>query len=87
MTFIHEDIEPKLFSILFGEGIINDVVYKVIYNIIKKFSESGELFTGENIINMLGTFVKLFGLSFLIGLSIGCIGSLCLKKLKAYNEL
>ena len=34
---------------------------------------------------MLGTFVKLFGLSFFIGLGIGCIGSLCLKKLKAYN--
>ena len=34
---------------------------------------------------MLGTFVKVFGLSFFIGLSIGYIGSLCLKKLKAYN--
>ena len=34
---------------------------------------------------MLVTFVKLFVLSFFIGLSIGCIGSLCLKKLKAYN--
>ena len=52
---------------------------------IKKFIESGEPFTGETIINMLGTFVKLFVLSFFIGLSIGYIGSLCLKKLKAYN--
>ena len=63
---------------------VNDAVCIVIYNIIKKFSESGETFTGETIINMLVTFVKLFGLSFFIGLSIGYIGSLCLKKLKAY---
>ena len=85
LTFIHEDTEPKLFSILFGEGVINDAAWIVIYNIIKKFSESGEPFIGETIINMLGTFVKVFGLSFFIGLGIGCIGSLCLKKLKAYN--
>ena len=41
LTFIHEDTEPKLFSILFGEGVINDAICIVIYNIIKKFSESG----------------------------------------------
>jgi hypothetical protein len=34
---------------------------------------------------MLGTFVKLFDLSFFIELGIDYIGSLCLKKLKAYN--
>ena len=85
LTFIHEDSEPKLFSILFGEGVVNDAVCIVIYDIIKKFSESGEPFTGQTIINMIGTFIKLFGLSFFIGLGIGCIGSLCLKKLKAYN--
>ena len=85
LTFIHEDTEPKLFSILFGEGVVNDAVCIVIYDIIKKFSESGEPFTGHTIISMFGTFCKLFGLSFFIGLGIGCIGSLCLKKLKSYN--
>ncbi len=30
LTFIHEDTEPKLFSILFGEGVINNAVYIVI---------------------------------------------------------
>ena len=70
LTFIHEDTEPKLFSILFGEGVVNDAVCIVIYDIIKKFSESGEPFTGETIINMLGTFVKLFDLSFFIELEL-----------------
>ena len=44
MTFIKEDQMPKLFSILFGEGVVNDAVCIVIYDIIKKFSESGEPF-------------------------------------------
>ncbi len=70
LTFIHEDTKPKLFSILFGEGIINNAVYIVIYNIIKKFSGSGQPFTGETIINKLGISVKLFGLSFFIELEL-----------------
>ena len=34
LTFIHEDTEPKLFSILFGEGVVNDAVCIVIYNFL-----------------------------------------------------
>jgi NhaP-type Na+/H+ or K+/H+ antiporter len=34
MTFIKEDQMPKLFSILFGEGVLNDAVCIVLYNIL-----------------------------------------------------
>ena len=85
LTFIHEDTEPKLFSILFGEGVVNDAVCIVIYEILKLFSETGKPFSFSVVCGMFGTFCKLFGLSFLIGLSLGCLGSLCLKKLKKYN--
>jgi hypothetical protein len=37
LTFVKEDTEPKLFAILFGEGVINDAVCIVLYNIIKNF--------------------------------------------------
>ena len=37
LTFIHEDTEPKLFSILFGEGVVNDAVCIVIYKNINRF--------------------------------------------------
>ena len=85
LTFIHEDTEPKLFAILFGEGVVNDAVCIVIYSIVREFSMSGAPFTGGAVMGMVGTFIKLFGSSFLLGLVVGLIGSLFLKKLKQYN--
>jgi NhaP-type Na+/H+ or K+/H+ antiporter len=41
LTFIKEPSEPKLFAVLFGEGVLNDAVCIVIYNIIKNFNKSG----------------------------------------------
>jgi hypothetical protein len=42
LTFVKEDTEPKLFAILFGEGVINDAVCIVLYNIIKNFFMSSK---------------------------------------------
>jgi NhaP-type Na+/H+ or K+/H+ antiporter len=42
LTFVKESDEPKLFSILFGEGIINDAVCIVLYRIIKSFNFQNE---------------------------------------------
>lgn len=38
LTFISESDESKLFSILFGEGVINDAVCIVLYKIIRDFT-------------------------------------------------
>ncbi len=42
LTFIKEDKDPKLFAILFGEGVLNDAVCIVLYRIIKEFTKSNE---------------------------------------------
>ncbi|MCQ2817950.1 MAG: cation:proton antiporter, partial [archaeon] len=52
---------------------------------VRDFSLSGAPFTGDAALGMIGTFINLFVSSFLIGLVIGIIGSLFLKKLKQYN--
>jgi hypothetical protein len=41
LAFIKEDSDPKLFPILFGEGVVNDAVCIVLYQIIKGFLNSG----------------------------------------------
>lgn len=41
LTFIKEQSEPKLFAVLFGEGVLNDAVCIVIYNIIKNYNTTG----------------------------------------------
>lgn len=42
LAFIKEDSDPKLFPILFGEGVVNDAVCIVLYQIIKGFLDSGQ---------------------------------------------
>lgn len=42
LTFVKEEQEPKLFAILFGEGVLNDAVCIVIYRIIKEFNKKDE---------------------------------------------
>ena len=85
LTFIHEDTEPKLFSILFGEGVVNDAVCIVIYKILTDFQRGGGEFTFSSVVSMFGTFCSLFGWSFVIGLGMGILGSLILKSLKKYS--
>ena len=85
LTFIHEDSEPKLFSILFGEGVVNDAVCIVIYKILTDFQRSGGQFSLSSVIGMVETFISLFLWSFVIGLGMGIAGSLILKSLKKYS--
>ncbi len=40
LTFVSETDEPKLYSILFGEGVVNDAVCIVLYGIIQAFTQS-----------------------------------------------
>jgi len=40
LTFVSESEEPKLYSILFGEGVINDAVCIVLYGIVQQFVHS-----------------------------------------------
>jgi len=42
LTFVKEESDPKLFSILFGEGVLNDAVCIVLYRILFEFTSSGE---------------------------------------------
>lgn len=41
-SFVKEEIDPKLSSILFGEGIVNDAICIVLYRIIKRFTDSNQ---------------------------------------------
>jgi NhaP-type Na+/H+ or K+/H+ antiporter len=85
LTFIKEESEPKLFSILFGEGIFNDAVSIVLYKIIYDFAMSKEEFSAYTPLTMLGSFAKLFILSLIFGLLIGLICTIFLKKMRYFK--
>jgi len=79
LTFIHEDSEPKLFAILFGEGVVNDAVCIVLYRILREFTLSGNDFTSGTPVMMFGKFLSLAFFSFVVGLLMGCICAYMLK--------
>jgi len=79
LTFIHEDSEPKLFAILFGEGVVNDAVCIVLYRILKRFTLSGKEFTSGTPVIMFGEFLSMAFFSFLVGLILGCVCAYMLK--------
>lgn len=87
LTFVKESNEPKLFSILFGEGVLNDAVCIVLYRIIKMFNfqNKNEEFTGYTFAAMLGSFLMLFLISTFLGIIGGLTCSIFLKKLKYFR--
>jgi len=82
MTFIKEDQMPKLFSVLFGEGVLNDAVCIVLYNILLKFDFENSVFNFWTILTIVGSFLMMFFFSCFLGIGNGLLCSFLLKILK-----
>ena len=54
VTIVNEDEQPKLFSIVLGEGLFNDAVSIVLFQTMKKFALDGEKFDANTPLNVLG---------------------------------
>jgi sodium/hydrogen exchanger-like protein 6/7/sodium/hydrogen exchanger 8 len=82
MTFIKEDQMPKLFSVLFGEGVLNDAVCIVLYRILLNFDFENSKFNFWTILSIVGSFLMMFFFSCFIGIGSGLLCSFLLKILK-----
>ena len=82
LAFVKEESDPKLFPILFGEGVVNDAVCIVLYGIIKTFLESGQPFTAKTPFKMANNFLSLFFISLFIAILIGGGSAYIFKKIK-----
>ena len=82
MTFIKEDKQPKLFSILFGEGVLNDAVCIVLYRILSNFDFEHKEINILTLFSIICNFLFLFFISCLLGISGGLLCSFLLKMLK-----
>jgi NhaP-type Na+/H+ or K+/H+ antiporter len=45
VSMISAKDKPKLFSTVFGEGIMNDAVCIILFNVVVSFAKSGNKFT------------------------------------------
>ena len=73
-------VEPKLYTIIFGESILNDAIAIVLFETAQKYAESdaGSL-TFLNIFEAIGLFLLVFFGSMLVGIIVGIATALGLK--------
>nr|AAP20431.1 Na+/H+ antiporter NHX4 [Zea mays subsp. mays] len=79
LQVLHQDETPFLYSLVFGEGVVNDATSVVLFNAVQKIQ-----FTHINAwtaLQLIGNFLYLFSTSTLLGIGTGLITAFVLKKL------
>jgi NhaP-type Na+/H+ or K+/H+ antiporter len=86
ISVIRYDQQPKLFSVVVGEGITNDAVGIIIFNTVLQEAAPGSRFSVMTFIKIVGSFVLLCVVSTVIGFIVGIIGSLTLKTFRGISH-
>lgn len=79
LQVINQDETPFLYSLVFGEGVVNDATSVVLFNAIQRFDLTH--ITSSNLIELIGNFLYLFTTSTLLGVMVGLISAYIIKKL------
>lgn len=85
LTFIDEGKDPKLFSLLFGEGVLNDAMCIVLFQLIQDVDLEEGGFQVENALTVILSFSKLMVFSIMLGIVFGITGTLFLKHMKRFK--
>ncbi|KFY57425.1 hypothetical protein V497_05567 [Pseudogymnoascus sp. VKM F-4516 (FW-969)] len=74
-------VDPKLYTIIFGESILNDAIAIVLFETAQKYKEGSHAGTlgPLSLIEGIGIFLAIFFGSLIIGVLIGVATALCLK--------
>jgi NhaP-type Na+/H+ or K+/H+ antiporter len=65
---LDQEETPLLYSLVFGEGVVNDATSIVLFNAILRFDLSH--ITSSSAIHLLGNFFYLFGASTALGIAV-----------------
>jgi len=79
LQVINQDETPRLYSLVFGEGVVNDATAVVLFNAIKNLN-IGQL-KGGVVLKVIADFLYLFATSTILGISIGLSTAYVLKAL------
>ena len=82
VSIVKYELQPKLYSLVFGEGITNDAVSIILFNTVMIYSGSNSTFTSSTPFVILGSFLELSSLSLLIGVLVGVISALAYNKFR-----
>nr|WFD52758.1 NHX12 [Nitraria sibirica] len=79
LQVLHQDETPLLYSLVFGEGVVNDATSVVLFNAVQKIDVSS--LNGKTALHILGNFFYLFTTSTALGVAAGLLTALTLKTL------
>ena len=89
ISLIKPDKKPKLYSLVFGEGITNDAVSIILFNTIHNYKSKTGVphdFTFVSIGEITVDFIFLGLRSILCGFVFAIMASLLLKKVRAFTN-
>lgn len=79
--------QPKLFSLVFGEGIVNDAVCIILFNTVNDFAKSSTEEFGAKAVGLISLqFLMLGVVSLLIGIIFGLSQSYLMKKVRSLTR-
>lgn len=70
LKVLSQDDTPFLYSVVFGEGVVNDATSIVLFNAVQSLDVKDV--SGLTALNLLGTFLYLFSTSTLLGIAVSC---------------
>ncbi|CAN6691491.1 unnamed protein product [Malus baccata var. baccata] len=79
LQILHQDETPLLYSLVFGEGVVNDATSVVLFNAIQKIDVSK--LNGTTGLRVIGDFLYLFFTSTALGIAFGLVAAYALKAL------
>ena len=86
ISLISYEKQPKLFSIVFGEGIMNDAVSIILFNTVMKYTAKNSVITAITPFHIMVNFFSLGFNSFFIGVIFGLLSSYILKTFRAFSK-
>ncbi|CAO2149954.1 unnamed protein product [Urochloa humidicola] len=79
LQVLSQDETPFLYSLVFGEGVVNDATSVVLFNAIQNF-DLGNINTAK-LLQFVGSFLYLFCTSTILGVAAGLLSAYIIKKL------
>ncbi|XP_062003062.1 sodium/hydrogen exchanger 1-like isoform X2 [Rosa rugosa] len=79
LQVLSQDDTPFLYSVVFGEGVVNDATSIVLFNTVQSLDVSNV--SGLTALKLLGTFLYLFFTSTLLGIAAGLMSAFIIKTL------